>query len=183
MGAIAAHETGDTAATATWDETVWRILKKEDIRLVTYVPDKVLKPLIDRVEADDHFQVVCPAREEEALGIVCGAQMAGMRSILLTQTSGFATLANVLASLPVPYEIPVVMVISERGALGDRQLVQVRVWQTMRPILDSLGIPHHTLTRADEVEFVAEEAIRQAFATRSPAALILSPKLTKKSSD
>ena len=30
--------------------------------------------------------------------------MAGMRSILLTQTSGFATLANVLASLPVPYE-------------------------------------------------------------------------------
>ena len=42
MGAIAAHETGDTAATAAWDETVWRILKKEDIRLVTYVPDKVL---------------------------------------------------------------------------------------------------------------------------------------------
>ena len=101
--------------------------------------------------------------------------MAGMRSILLTQTSGFATLANVLASLPVPYEIPVVMVISERGALGDRQLVQVRVWQTMRPILDSLGIPHHTLTHADEVEFVVEEAIRQAFATRSPAAPFFPP--------
>lgn len=183
MEASAEQVAANPAATATWDEIVYRILKKQEIRLVTYVPDKVLKPLIDRVEADDYFRVVCPAREEEALGIVCGAQMAGMRGILLTQTSGFATLANVLASLPVPYEIPVVMVISERGALGDRQLVQCRVWQTMRPILDSLGIPYHSLTRTDEVEFTTEEAIKQAFATRSPAALILSPLLTKKSSD
>ena len=136
----------------------------------------MLKPLIDRVEADDHFQVVCPAREEEALGIVCGAQMAGMRSILLTQTSGFDTLANVLASLLVPYEIPVVMVISERGGAGRPPIGPGTGMADHAPGSSTpLGIPHHTLTHADEVEFVVEEAIRQAFATRSPAALILSP--------
>ncbi|NYT23224.1 decarboxylase [Alcaligenaceae bacterium] len=183
MEAVADQCSGKATKTATWDEIVFHILKSKEIRLITYVPDKVLKPLIDRVEADDYFHVVCPAREEEALGIVCGAQMAGMRGILLTQTSGFATLANVLASLPVPYEIPMLMMISERGALGDRQLVQVRVWQTMRPILEALGIPYQSLTAVDEVGFVVEETINQAFATRAPAALILSPLLTKKMSD
>jgi len=166
-----------------WDEVVWRILKRNEIRLITYVPDKVLAPLINRVEADDSFRVICPAREEEAVGIVCGAYMAGMRGVLLTQTSGFATLPNVLASLAVPYEIPIVMFISERGTLGDRQLVQTKVWKTMRPALDALGMDYHTVTRADEVEFVVEQTIKQAMATRAPAAIILSPLLTKKNSD
>lgn len=164
---------------ASWDEIVLRVLKRNEIRLVTYVPDKVLAPLINRVHADDYFTVLCPAREEEALGIVCGANMAGMRGILLTQTSGFATLTNVLASLPVAYHLPFVTLISERGALGDRQLVQVAVWRTLHPVLDALGMAHQTLTSLDDVEFVVEQTIQQAFATNSPGAVLLSPLLTK----
>lgn len=168
------------AASCSWDEIVWRVLKRSEIKLVTYVPDKVLAPLIDRLAADDDIRVVCPAREEEAIGIMCGAYMAGLRGVFLTQTSGFATLANVLASLPVPYEIPIVMLISERGTLGDRQLVQAKVWKTMRPVLESLGMDYHTVTRLDEVEFVVEQTVKQALATRAPAAIILSPLLTRK---
>jgi sulfopyruvate decarboxylase TPP-binding subunit len=43
------------------------------------------------------------------------------------QTSGFATLANVLASLAVPYQIPLLMIISERGTLGEFNLGQTMV--------------------------------------------------------
>ena len=57
-------------------------------------------------------------------GIVSGAAMAGMRGIVLMQTSGFATLPNVLASLAVPYQIPVPMVVSERGTLGEFNIGQ-----------------------------------------------------------
>jgi len=163
-----------------WDEIVVRVLKANEVKLITYVPDKVLAPLIKRVHADGFFTVLCPAREEEAAGIVTGAYMAGYRGIVLMQTSGFASLPNVLASLAVPYQIPLLMMISERGTLGDHQLGQAIVCRTMRPILESLGIEHHVITRLEDVEFIVERMIKQAFATQAPAAMILSPLLTNK---
>jgi sulfopyruvate decarboxylase alpha subunit len=164
----------------SWHDSVVKALKANDVRLVTYIPDNVLSPLIDAVHADPWFRVICPAREEEALGIVAGAWMAGVRGITLMQTSGFATLANVLASLIVPYQIPALMLISERGTLGDHQLGQAIVCRTMRPVLQTLGIEHFAIERDEEVEFVVDSMARQAYATQAPAAVIVSPLLTKK---
>ncbi|MEN3293925.1 MAG: hypothetical protein V7642_3178 [Burkholderiales bacterium] len=165
---------------AAWEEIVVQVLKANQIKLVAYVPDKVLAPLIKLVHADEYFTVVCPAREEEAVGIVTGAYMAGLRGIVLMQTSGFATLPNVLASLAVPYQIPLLMMISERGTLGDFQLGQAIVCRTMRPVLESLGMEHYAITRHDDVQFIVDRMIKQAYATQAPAAMILSPLLTNK---
>jgi sulfopyruvate decarboxylase alpha subunit len=165
---------------AGWHERVVKALKANDVRLVTYIPDNVLTPLIDAVHADSYFRVLCPAREEEAAGIVAGAYMAGLRGITLMQTSGFATLPNVLASLIVPYQIPLLMMISERGTLGDHQLGQAVVCRTMRPVLETLGIEHFALERLEDVEFVVDGMVKQAYATQAPAAVIVSPLLTRK---
>lgn len=165
---------------AGWPERVVKVLKANDVRLVTYIPDNVLSPLIKALHADPYFNVICPAREEEACGIVAGAHMAGLRGITLMQTSGFATLPNVLASLIVPYQIPLLMLISERGTLGDHQLGQAIVCRTMRPVLQTLGIEHFAIERLEDVEFVVDSMIKQAFSTQAPAAIILSPLLTKK---
>ena len=165
---------------AAWHELVVKALKANDVRLVTYIPDNVLKPLIQAVHDDPHFKVLCPAREEEACGIVAGAHMAGVRGVTLMQTSGFATIPNVLASLVVPYQLPLVMIVSERGTLGDHQLGQAIVCRTMRPILQTLGIEHFAIERLDDVEFVVDRMVKQAFSTQAPACIILSPLLTKK---
>ncbi|HSU04432.1 MAG TPA: thiamine pyrophosphate-binding protein [Acetobacteraceae bacterium] len=165
-------------ATRAWHEIVVDVLKRHEVRLVTYVPDNVLRPLIDAVHADPFFTAFATTREEEALGIVAGAWMGGKRGILLMQTSGFATLANVIASLAVPFQIPVLMMVSERGTLGEFNIGQAMVAKTMRPVLDAIAVEHHTMTRLDEVEFVVDRAIRQAVATQAPACLILSPLLT-----
>lgn len=161
-----------------WPETLHAVLKENQVRLCTYVPDNVLRPLIDLLTADSEVQTFATAREEEAVGIVAGAWMAGMRGVLLMQTSGFATLANVIASLAVPFQIPVVMIISERGTLGEFNWGQALTCRTMRPVLDSLAIEHHTIERLDQAEFIADRTIRQAMLTQAPAALILSPLLT-----
>ena len=163
----------------SWHEKVVGALKANEVRLVTYIPDNVLSPLIQAVHDDPFFRVICPAREEEAVGIVAGAWMAGMRGITLMQTSGFATLPNVLASMVVPYQIPALMLISERGTLGDHQLGQAIVCRTMRPVLQTLGIEHFAIERLDDVEFVVDRMARQAYATQAPAAVILSPLLTR----
>jgi sulfopyruvate decarboxylase alpha subunit len=168
----------DGTPSATWHGIVAATLRQTDVRLVTYVPDRVLTPLIAAVEADPFFTAFPAAREEEAVGIVTGAWMGGMRGIVLMQTSGFATLPNVLASLACACQIPLVMMVSERGTLGEFNLGQAMVCRTTRPVLAALGIEHHTITRLDETEFIVDRTIRQAVATQAPACLILSPLLT-----
>src|SRR5690242_15392538 len=96
----------EMAGEETWFEVMAGVLKQHKIDLVTYVPDNVLRPLIDLVHEDPFFTAFAVAREEEGLGINAGAWMAGRRGILLMQTSGFATLPNALASLSVPFQIP-----------------------------------------------------------------------------
>lgn len=162
----------------TWHGILHATLKAHDVRLVPYVPDNVLRPLIERIHADPFFTTFSCTREEEAVGIAAGAWMGGMKSIVLMQTSGFATLPNAIASLPIPFQIPVLLLVSERGTLGEFNIGQAMVARTMRPVLDALAMEHHTLSRLDEVAFIADRTIRQAVATQQPACLILSPLLT-----
>lgn len=162
----------------SWHGIIQETLKRNGVRLVTYVPDNVLSPLIRGIHTDPSFTTFCCAREEEAVGVVTGAWLGGTLGIVLMQTSGFATLPNVLASLACPYQIPLLMIVSERGTLGEFNLGQAMVCRTMRPALDSMGIEHHTIRRLDEVEFVTERTVQQAVATQAPAALILNPLLT-----
>jgi len=165
-------------ATPTWPQEIARALRENDVRLIAYVPDRVLVPLIEELRADPSFHVFACAREEEATGILSGAWMGGTRGALLMQTSGFATLANVLASLNVAYRIPILMIVSERGTLGEFNYGQALVCRTMRTILGALGIEHQTLTRLDDVAFVLGGTIKQAYATQEAAAIVLNPLLT-----
>src|ERR1700704_5773061 len=173
-GQTSSHTSHEKAShERSWHEIALQTLKRNDIRLVPYVPDRVLTTLIKNIHADQFFTTFPTAREEEAVGIVSGAWMAGMRGAVLMQTSGFATLANVLASLAIPYQIPLIMIVSERGTLGEFNYGQSPVCRTMRPVLDSLAMEHHTVTRLDEFEFIADRSVKQAITTQAPAALIL----------
>ena len=162
----------------SWYGIVVKVLKQHKVDLVTYVPDNVLRPLIEAIHADPFFTAFAVAREEEALGINAGAWMGGRRAILLMQTSGFATLPNALASLSVPFQIPSLMMVSERGTMGEFNIGQQLVARTMKPVLDTLLIEAHTLTRLDELEFIVDRSLVQAFATQAPCCFILSPLLT-----
>jgi sulfopyruvate decarboxylase alpha subunit len=168
----------EEAPNRAWHEIVRDVLKRHKVSLVPYVPDNVLRPLIEAVHADPFFTAFSCAREEEAVGIVSGAWMGGTRGIVLMQTSGFATLPNAIASLAVPFQIPVLMMVSERGTLGEFNIGQSLVARTMRPVLDALAVEHHTMTRLDEVEFIVDRSITQAVATQAPCVFILSPLLT-----
>jgi sulfopyruvate decarboxylase alpha subunit len=167
-----------TDTTQAWHEIVLTALKTNDVKLTVYVPDRVLTPLIKALHADAFFTTFAATREEEALGIVTGAWMGGMRGAVLMQTSGFATIPNALASLVLPSQIPALIFVSERGTLGEFNLGQARDCRTMRPVLQSLGIEHHTITRQDELAFVVDRSSKQAVMTQAPVVFILSPLLT-----
>ena len=104
--------------------------------------------------------------------------MAGMRDAAMMQTSGFALFANALASVVVPHQVPMILVISERGSMGEFYIGRTLVARTMRPTLDSLRIVHHTLTGEKALRFILDASIKQAFTTQAPVAFISSPLLT-----
>ncbi|HET7163762.1 MAG: decarboxylase [Pseudolabrys sp.] len=162
----------------TWYDIVLATLKANDVRLVVYVPDRVFTPLIKGIHADPFFNAFAATREEEALGIITGAWMGGLRGAVLMQTSGFGTIPNALASLVVPCQIPALIFVSERGTLGEFNLGQALVCKTMRPVLNSLAVENITITRQDELAFTIDRSIKQAVATQAPVTFILSPLLT-----
>ena len=166
------------ARMTTWHEIIQATLKANGVKLAVYVPDRVFTPLIKSLHADKDFITFAATREEEALGIVAGAWMGGMRGAVLMQTSGFGTIPNALASLVVPSQIPALIFVSERGTLGEFNLGQAMVCKTMRPVLDSLAVENHTITRLDELGFIVDRSIKQAVATQAPVTFILSPLLT-----
>ena len=161
-----------------WADTVFECLKANGIRTVVHVPDTILTGLIRMADEDDAFDVLGPTREEEGVGMVCGAYLGGSPGALLMQNSGLGNAANAIASLAVPYQIPFLLVISQRGELGEFNAVQVGMGQALRPVLDSLDVPHFTLERDDEVDKILNGACRLAFSTDRPVAVILSPLLT-----
>ena len=161
-----------------WHDTLLDTLRESGVRLVTYVPDKVLTPLIQKAAADPSLTSVVATREDEAVGIVAGAWMAGMPGAVLMQSTGFAVVPNALASLIVPSQIPAILIVSERGTLGEFNIGQVYSARVMRPTLDALAVVHHTLTDEDQLAFIVGRSIEQALATLSPVVFILSPLLT-----
>ena len=177
-GAAAHGMTDKTTRATAWHEIVRASLKANDVKLIVYVPDRVFTPLIEALHADTFFTTFAATREEEALGIVTGAWMGGMRGAVLMQTSGFGTIPNALASLVVPSQIPALIFVSERGTMGEFNLGQALVYKTMRPVLNSLAVENVTITRQDELAFTIDRSIKQAVATQAPVTFILSPLLT-----
>lgn len=86
-------------------------------------------------------QYVPAANEGAALSIAAGARLAGARSAVLLQNSGLGNLVNPLASLVLPYRIPLLLLVSMRGwPLGtdepQHEVMGAATWS----VVDSCGV-------------------------------------------
>ncbi len=157
----------------TWSQQVTQLLKDYDIRFLSYVPDAIGEQILAHARQDDFFDLLPLAREEEGVGVVAGQYVGGARGAVLMPTSGVGNAVNALASLAIPYEIPLPMFIGWRGGLGEFNSAQVPMGQALKPILDSLNIPHFMLTRPEDVNIVVDGALKLAFAHERPIAVMI----------
>jgi sulfopyruvate decarboxylase TPP-binding subunit len=65
------------------------------------------------------------------------------------------------------------MLITMRGGDGEWNPTQQPMGRAVRPILDSLGIPHLTIDAADRAESAVREMGERAFSSHRPAAGLL----------
>jgi sulfopyruvate decarboxylase alpha subunit len=165
-------------ADPSWSKHAADVLRRNGIRFFATVPDYIVTQVLDHLWADPSCTVVTATREEEALGILSGAWLGGERGALLMQNSGLGNCVNTLGSLNVAAQIPVVLVISHRGDLGEFNPAQVPVGQAAQRILDALGIRHLMPRSIADLEGQADGLIKLGYTCSLPVGFLLPPDLT-----
>jgi sulfopyruvate decarboxylase alpha subunit len=165
-------------ADETWGQHLADALRRNGIRLYATVPDSIVSQVLKPLWADDECNVITVSREEEGLGLLSGAYLAGQRGVLLMQNSGLGNCVNTLASLNVAAQIPVVMVISQRGDLGEFNPAQVPMGQACERILEAMEVRSVTPKTIEELERQADGLIKLAYTRSLPVAFVLPPELT-----
>lgn len=169
---------GPGAVYMTWDAAVVQALGEQSVDLVAYLPDSLLAPLVERVDADGALDGVRVAREAEGVAALGGAWLGGRRGALVCQSSGLANCFNALGTHAVPSGLPFVGLVTRRGDLGEHNYAQVRPGYGMPQLLDTLGVRNRAVEDDDDVRSVVSMAADTAFATQEPYVLLLERSLT-----
>jgi phosphonopyruvate decarboxylase len=117
------------------------------------------------------------ANEGGALAAAAGAALAGAKSFVLLQNSGFGNLVNPLTSLTTTYRIPVLAFTSLRGwpdPAGDEPQ-HALMGQATHALLDVLGVAHGTLHAEDglpEFQALIDDAEKELTAGRPAFVLV-----------
>lgn len=158
-------------------ELVYLALKKAGVQLYSVLPETWLVHLTRMADEDPSATLVRLTREEEAIGISAGAHLAGMKSALLMQNHGFLASINPIVSLAFLYRIPLLMLISYRGSMGERDPWQTEGGRWTEPLLRALDVPVDYLRNPADIERQVLAAQTLAQSSLTPVALLLTREL------
>ena len=162
-----------------WAAGVCAGLHAAGSRHVVYVPDNPLSHVLRILrEAFSDVTTTLATREEEAFGIAAGLYLGGARPTVMLQSSGLGNSLNAITSLLIPYKIPMLVVISMRGDVGEWNDAQVPMGRAVRPICDAIGLPHVTVDSGDAASETVRLAAQTAFGTRQPGVCLLPRRVT-----
>jgi len=166
-------------AAPAWASGVCAGVHAAGSRDVVYVPDNPLSHVLrDFGERFRDVRLVLATREEEAFGIAAGLYLGGRRPAVMLQSSGLGNSLNAITSLVLPYRIPMLMLVSMRGDLGEWNSAQVPMGRAVRSIFDAIGVSHSTVESADAAADTVRLAAATAFDTQMPVACLLPRKVT-----
>jgi sulfopyruvate decarboxylase subunit alpha len=154
-------------------KVVFDALKACGVRVMSALPETWLVHLIRMADDDPDVTLVRLAKEEEGVGISTGAHLAGVKSAMLMQNHGFLASINGIVSCAQLYRIPLLMVISHRGAFGERDPWQTEGGALTEDLLRTLRIPFAMLERPDHVQRRITDAQTLAYSSNKPAAVLL----------
>src|SRR2546425_12421623 len=130
---------------------IYDALKASGIRLMSALPETWLVHLVRMADEDPEMILVRLAKEEEGVGISAGAHLAGVKSAMLMQNHGLLASINGIVSCAQLYRIPLLMIVSYRGELGERDPWQTEGGGVTEDILRALKIPFVMLEQPDHV--------------------------------
>jgi sulfopyruvate decarboxylase subunit alpha len=125
------------------------------VKLVASLPDNWLTGVIDTIDRDDRFVHVPVNREESAIGLCSGAYMGAMGSAALMGASGFMTVVYAITKINYTYEIPLFLMLTLRGGVGDHHKHHVSNSLYLRPVLEAIDMPYQIVDRGDDIAAIS----------------------------
>jgi len=148
------------------------------VKLVASLPDNWITEVIDEVDRDARFTHVPVNREESAIGLCSGAYMGGLGSAAIMGASGFMTVIYAITKINYSYEIPLLILITLRGAFGDHHKHHVSNGLYLRPVMDAIDIPYTIVSRPEEIPQIGK-AYRHSRTFSRPTVVALTRDLLK----
>ena len=141
------------------------------VEFVTTVPCKQLAGVIEELEAHKSVYHIPSNKEDEGMGLCAGAFMGGKRSAIIMQNTAIGVTINTLVTLIQYYRMPLPMLISFRGELGEPVACQVEMAVHTKSLLAQLNIPtYHFHDEADVIELDA--ILKHCFMCNKPVAIL-----------
>jgi sulfopyruvate decarboxylase subunit alpha len=160
-------------------DAVIRGLKKAGVSVVCYLPDSLFKELYPALDADPDLRTIQVTNEGEGAAICGGVFLSGQRAVLVMENSGLRASVEHLARMGLGAGIPVIMLMSHRGDLGENNWWAIPHGITMEPILDALRTPYRIVKKSDEIEQAIADAYAWSYAAYYHSAVVLGGELVR----
>jgi len=149
-------------------------LKQAGVSVACFLPDSLMKELYPALVLHQDIRAIPVTNEGEGAAICGGVWLSGKRAVLVMENSGLRAAAEPLARLGLGAGIPVVMIMSYRGDLGEPNWWAIPHGITMEPMLKAMRIPYRVVRKACEVRTAIRDAYVTACTSKYHAAVILS---------
>ena len=146
-------------------------LVQNEIGFVTSVPCKQLAGVIAELDRRNDVFHIPSNKEDEGMGLCAGAFMGGTRPAIIMQNTALGVTLNTLATLIQYYRMPLPMLISYRGELGEPVACQVEMAVHTKALLAEFSIPtyhFHKQEDADELDAI----LKYTFMCNKPVAIL-----------
>ncbi|MCB9896580.1 MAG: phosphonopyruvate decarboxylase [Planctomycetes bacterium] len=149
-------------------------LRDLGVAVASGVPCSILDPFVSHAASGGGLPYVPATSEGEAVAIAAGSWLSGRFGLVLMQNSGLGNAVNPLTSLCATFDIPVLLVVSQRGHDGRDAPQHELMGRITLPLLELLEIPAFVLPDEDDSAMnLAASALEIARTSRRPAALVV----------
>jgi sulfopyruvate decarboxylase subunit alpha len=133
------------AATDLRSQAIIDGLEQLQPEFILELPSSTLKAILGHFLDRPGVRTFPIPREEEGVGILSGLSLAGRRAVMIIQDNGLGNLITALTTFPQAYHLPMLILTTRRGGLGEYNSMIHHVSEHAEQILDAAGLRYFQL--------------------------------------
>jgi len=148
-------------------------LKAAGVNTACYLPDSLFRELYPAMDDSPDLRTIRVTNEGEGAAICGGVFLSGKRAVLVMENSGLRASIEPLARMGMGAGIPVVMIMSYRGELGENNWWAIPHGMTMEPLLGAMRIPYRVVTKVEDIQRAIVDAYAWSYSAYYHSAICL----------
>ncbi len=129
-------------------------------KYVLELPSSNLKTVIQHFLEAPGINTFPVPREEEGIGILGGLVLAGQRAVMIIQDNGIGNMLTAITTFPQAYHIPMLIVVSRRGGLGDYNSMIHTISEHVEELLEAADVRYFELDGRSPIDTWASTVLQ-----------------------